>query len=113
MADAPAPITISGDPERAADVVAALAEIVDPEMSLDIVNLGLVYGVAAGADEVVVTMTMTSAACPVAELIVADIEERLSALLPGGVAVRVEIVWDPPWSPERMSPRARSAMGWD
>lgn len=113
MTDDSTPITMSGDLERAAQVVDALTDVVDPEMSLDIVNLGLVYDVAAAASEVTVTMTMTSAACPVTELIVADIEERLAALLPEGVAVRVDIVWEPPWTPERMSARARSAMGWD
>jgi len=113
MTDDIAPITTTGDREQAAQVIAALRDVVDPEMALDIVSLGLVYGVAADAQEVAVTITMTSAACPVAELIVADIEERLAALLPDGGDVRVEIVWDPPWSPERMSPRARSAMGWD
>lgn len=109
----PAPITIAGDPERAATIIEALAEVVDPEMSLDIVALGLIYGVTAAEREVVVTMTMTSAACPVAELIVADIEERLAAQWGDDMAVRVAIVWEPPWSPERMSAGARSAMGWD
>lgn len=113
MADDRSPIAMSGDRARAATVVAALADVVDPEMSLDIVALGLVYAVAADDREVLVTMTMTSAACPVAELIVADIEERLAECLPGDVAVRVAIVWEPPWTPERMSARARSAMGWD
>ncbi len=113
MSDDRAPITTSGDLERAEEVIAALADVVDPEMSLDIVAIGLVYDVAAGDKDVSVTMTMTSAACPVTELIVAEVEERLATLLPHDVAVRVEIVWWPPWTPERMSGRARSAMGWD
>jgi len=103
----------SGDDSLRDAVEQALRGVVDPEMCLNIVDLGLVYRVAIDNERASLDITMTSAACPVAELIVADIEEALSAVLPPGSAIEVSLVWEPPWTPERMSPRARSAMGWD
>ena len=91
----------------------ALHRVVDPEMSLDIVELGLVYGVALQPGRADVRITMTSAACPVAEMIVEDVERELGAALGRDTAVSVDLVWNPPWGPERMSERARAAMGWD
>ncbi len=94
-------------------VVSALRRVVDPEMALNIVDLGLVYGVDLDADAVRVRLTMTSAACPVAEMIVDDVVAQLGRSLGPDVQVQPELVWDPPWGPERMSAAARSAMGWD
>jgi metal-sulfur cluster biosynthetic enzyme len=103
----------TGDPALRERVVQALHRVIDPEMALDVVELGLVYSVHATAAAARVRVTMTSAACPVSELIVDDIGEVLRAELGSGADVQVELVWDPPWGPERMSLRARSAMGWD
>jgi len=89
----------------------ALATVVDPEMAINIVDLGLVYGVDVAGDRIAVRLTMTSAACPVAELIIDDIEAALSAAL-GSVTVDVALCWDPPWTPERMSDAARDSLGW-
>ncbi|MGE5097297.1 MAG: metal-sulfur cluster assembly factor [Betaproteobacteria bacterium] len=102
----------SGDESLRPAIVEALGRVIDPEMALDILSLGLVYGVDATRERVKVRLTMTSAACPMGELIVADIEDALREAL-GPVAIEVEMCWDPPWSPERMSPEARSAMGWE
>jgi metal-sulfur cluster biosynthetic enzyme len=90
----------------------ALARVVDPEMAIDIVALGLVYGVDVAPGRVGVRITMTSAACPVAELIMEDIAAILKSEFGESLDVEVELVWDPPWTPERMSGRARDAMGW-
>ena len=90
----------------------ALREVVDPEVGMNIVDLGLVYAVAIGDDGVCVDITMTSAACPMAELIVEDARAAVAALLPPQVPVDVRLVWDPPWTPERMSPLARETFGW-
>jgi metal-sulfur cluster biosynthetic enzyme len=110
----PAPgFAFSGPPAWAPRVRDALAEVVDPEMALDIVNLGLVYGVAATPERVDVSLTMTSAACPVTELIVEDVRAVLARTLGPAVDIAVEVVWQPPWSPQRMSPAARAALGWD
>ena len=101
-----------GDPALASELTAALKRVIDPEMALDVVELGLIQRVEAAADATRVRLTMTSAACPVAEHIVEDVGHELRAARPG-VPVDVELVWDPPWTPERMSASARSAMGWE
>ena len=90
----------------------ALSRVVDPEAGVNIVDLGLVYGIEVSPRSVQVRMTMTSAACPMTELIVDDMHEQLAAVLPPDVAIDVELVWDPPWTPERMSEVARSVFGW-
>ena len=101
-----------GDPALAPALAKALKRVIDPEMALDVVELGLVYRVEAAPQATRVRLTMTSAACPVAEHIVEEVGHELRSARPG-VPVDVELVWDPPWSPERMSASARSAMGWD
>jgi metal-sulfur cluster biosynthetic enzyme len=103
----------AGDAVLRPAVEKALHRVIDPEMSLDIVELGLVYRVAVGEGRADVRITMTSAACPVAEMIMEDVEYELGEAFGEGTAIHVELVWDPPWGPERMSARARSAMGWD
>jgi metal-sulfur cluster biosynthetic enzyme len=90
----------------------ALRQVVDPEAGMNIVDLGLVYDVASGDDGVVVQMTMTSAACPMTEMIVDEAVAALEQALPRGTAVQVTLVWDPPWTPERMSEVARGHFGW-
>ena len=107
------PFEYAGDAARGDRIAAALKGVIDPEMSLGILSLGLVYAVDASADPVRVRMTMTSAACPVIEMIVADVEEAMQGALPAGTPVEVDVVWDPPWEPSRMSAQARYAMGWD
>ena len=103
----------TGDPGLQPAILAALHRVIDPEMSLDIIEVGLVYAVTARPGVVVVRVTMTSAACPVAELIVDEITVELRHELGADVAVDVDLVWEPPWTPERMSDRAREIMGWD
>jgi metal-sulfur cluster biosynthetic enzyme len=94
------------------EVMRALEGVIDPEMAVDIVALGLVYGVTAAPGRIEVRITMTSAACPVAELIVDDIRRTLEERFGDATEVEVELTWEPPWSPERMSESARDAMGW-
>ena len=102
----------SGDPALRPAVEAALGRVVDPEMALDILALGLVYRVEVGPTEACVTITMTSAACPVAGLILDEVVQEVERALPGR-DVHAELCWDPAWTPERMSEAARAAMGWD
>jgi len=90
----------------------ALQQVVDPEVAMSIVDVGLVYGVDVDAEQVRVRLTMTSAACPVIDVIVGDVEAELDRVLPPRLGVSVELVWEPPWTAERMSPRARAFMGW-
>lgn len=113
MSELPSDIETAGDPQTIGIVLSALREVVDPEMSLGILDIGLVYCVAESEGSILIRLTMTSAACPMAELIVRDIEDRVHALLGADASVTVELCWDPPWTPDRMSLRARAAMGWD
>lgn len=105
-------IPYEGDPDLRDVVMHALATVVDPEMGLGVVDVGLVYGVRVEPSRVHVRLTMTSAACPVAEVVVDEVESAIAAALPDARPVEVELCWDPPWTPERMSERARRAMGW-
>ncbi len=90
----------------------ALTKVVDPEVAMSIVDVGLIYGVEVTAEKVHVLITMTSAACPVTDLIVEEVETELDRIAPPELLVHVELAWDPPWTMERMSQRARRFMGW-
>lgn len=90
----------------------ALHTVIDPELGLDVVSLGLVYGVDVRDDDVTVTLTMTTPACPLGEQLVEDTKRCLLAV-DGVRNVEVNLVWEPPWTPDRMSDRARRALGWD
>ena len=79
---------------------------------MSIVDLGLVYGIAVEAGKVRVEMTMTSPACPVAPYIVEESTAAIRAMAPEGTDVEVELVWEPPWTPELMSPEAQKRFGW-
>jgi metal-sulfur cluster biosynthetic enzyme len=102
----------SGPEPLRAPIDAALRAVVDPEIALSIVDVGLVYGVSATPGRVDVTLTTTSAACPVAATLADDVVEALTAALPPGAAVEVALAWTPAWSPARLSARAREALGW-
>jgi metal-sulfur cluster biosynthetic enzyme len=91
----------------------ALRAVYDPELGLDIVALGLVYDLRAEGDRVVVEMTLTTPGCPVSESLPDQAAEAVaSALGPGGAArVDVQVVWEPPWTPERLSDDAADRLG--
>lgn len=93
-------------------IVDALTRVVDPELALNIVDIGLVYGVTCHDDALRLRMTMTTAACPVTDVIAEEAEAELARALPPGTRVQVDVVWEPEWTPERMSERARRFMGW-
>ncbi|MFD2681260.1 metal-sulfur cluster assembly factor [Bacillus seohaeanensis] len=89
----------------------ALEQVVDPELGIDIVNLGLVYGVDMDDNGVTtVTMTLTSMGCPLAGTIVDQVKAALSDI-PEVKETEVDIVWNPPWSKEKMSRYAKIALG--
>lgn len=102
----------SGPQELLPVIVGALERVVDPEVAMNIVDVGLVYGVVVKDSRIDVDVTMTSAACPVTDVIVEDIETQLDRDLPGDMLIHVELVWEPPWTPDRMSDSARGFMGW-
>ncbi|MBK8170857.1 MAG: metal-sulfur cluster assembly factor [Sandaracinaceae bacterium] len=89
----------------------ALSEVLDPELGISIVELGLVYDVRVHEQRVEIDLTMTSAACPLSEQLMDEVESRLQAL-DAFDEVSVNLVWDPPWSPDRMSEAARRDLGW-
>jgi FeS assembly SUF system protein len=92
-------------------VVDALREIFDPEIPVNIYDLGLIYGVDVNPEaDVVVTMTLTTPHCPVAESMPAEVELRVSSV-PGVRDAEVNLVWDPPWDPAKMSDEARLELG--
>jgi metal-sulfur cluster biosynthetic enzyme len=96
-----------------ADVKRALQGVEDPEAGMSVVDLGLVYAIALEPGRVRVEMTMTSPACPAAPYLVDEAAAAIRAVAPEGVDVHVDLVWEPPWTPERMSAEARSKFGWD
>lgn len=92
-------------------VITALKEIFDPEIPVNIYDLGLVYGVeVADNAHVVVTMTLTTPHCPVAESMPGEVELRVGAV-PGVGSAEVNLVWDPPWDPQKMSDEAKLELG--
>lgn len=92
-------------------VIAALREIFDPEIPVNIYDLGLIYGVDVSPEgSVVVTMTLTTPHCPVAESMPAEVELRVEAV-PGVRDAEVNLVWDPAWDPQKMSDDAKLELG--
>jgi metal-sulfur cluster biosynthetic enzyme len=87
----------------------ALAEVEDPEMPINIVDLGLVYGVHIDRGRVRVDLTFTAMGCPATDLLVADIRDRLAAE-PGVTSVELNVVWNPPWTAARLSPAGRETL---
>ncbi len=93
------------------DVIAALKEIYDPEIPVNIYDLGLIYGVEVDDEsDVTVTMTLTTPHCPVAETMPGEVELR-AASVPGVRDAEVNLVWDPPWGPDKMTDEARLELG--
>jgi FeS assembly SUF system protein len=92
-------------------VIAALREIYDPEIPVNIYDLGLVYGVEVDENaDATITMTLTTPHCPVAESMPGEVELRVASV-PGIRDVEVNLVWDPPWGPHKMSDEARLELG--
>jgi FeS assembly SUF system protein len=92
-------------------VIDALKDIYDPEIPVNIYDLGLIYGVDVNPEaDVVVTMTLTTPHCPVAESMPGEVELRVASV-PGVRDAEVNLVWDPPWDPAKMSDEARLELG--
>lgn len=92
-------------------IIDALKDIFDPEIPVNIYDLGLIYGVeVTEGGHAVVTMTLTTPHCPVAESMPGEVELRVSAV-PGIATADVNLVWDPPWDPQKMSDDAKLELG--
>ncbi len=105
MAQPDSPPTPTSD-----EVKAVLRRVKDPELNLNIVDLGLVYDVRVDGSAVAVDVTLTSPGCPSGAEIMAEAEQQLRAM-PGVTTVQLNLVWTPFWTPERMEPRVRAYMG--
>ena len=91
-----------------ADVEEALRDVVDPELGINVVDLGLVYGVTVdGQNHAVIDMTLTSAACPLTDVIEDQTEQSLEGLVAG---YRVNWVWMPPWGPDKITDDGREQL---
>jgi FeS assembly SUF system protein len=104
-------VTGGGDPELRSRVIAALKEIYDPEIPLNIYDLGLIYRIDIDPDtKTSIDMTLTSPNCPVAESLPGEVENAAKAV--DGIGdVQLELVWDPPWDMDRLGEAARLELG--
>ncbi len=92
-------------------ILLALKQVVDPELGINVVDLGLVYHAARVGDGIDVALTMTTPSCPLGEMIVEEARMALHDPFPDAENIRVELVWDPPWTPDRVSEDARRQLG--
>ena len=102
-------MTETTTPANVADVEEALRDVVDPELGINVVDLGLVYGIAVDSGVATIDMTLTSAACPLTDVIE---DQARSALVSGGLVddVRINWVWMPPWGPEKITEDGREQL---
>jgi len=93
------------------EVIGVLKKCYDPEIPINIVDLGLVYNVDIQEEKVLVRMTLTAPGCPASSYISTDVKRKIEGL-PGVKEATVQVVWDPPWTPEKMSETAKKQFGW-
>src|SRR5512139_4048947 len=94
-----------------ADILTTLKTVIDPELGINIVDLGLIYHAERSAKGIDIALTMTTPACPLGEMMSEEIKLVLRNRFPDAADVRVDIVWDPPWSPDLMSEESRRQLG--
>ncbi|MGD8496471.1 MAG: metal-sulfur cluster assembly factor [Gemmatimonadales bacterium] len=97
-------------PEIQGKILESLKGVIDPELGLNIVDLGLVYDIDVDEDKATVTMTLTSPGCPAGGMIMSGAQEAASSV-EGVDAAVVNLVWKPFWTPERIDPDVRAALG--
>ncbi|UNK19231.1 metal-sulfur cluster assembly factor [Paenibacillus sp. N3/727] len=103
-------LTIYSDSGRMERILDRLREVYDPELGINIIDLGLVYEVRCAQEEVCVVMTLTTPGCPMHDMMVSGVESALSEL-PDVADVHVQVVWEPQWTPEMMSNDAKEELG--
>jgi metal-sulfur cluster biosynthetic enzyme len=112
MPEAPAQRTVSDSEPTVEDLEEAMRDVVDPELGINVVDLGLVYGIQAEGGVATIDMTLTSAACPLTDVI----EDQARAALTGGPGgglvedIRINWVWMPPWGPEKITEDGREQL---
>src|SRR5438445_10620597 len=102
-------VSFRGGPVTEAQVVGAIQDCFDPEIPLNIYDLGLIYAIDIDESAIAVKMTLTSQGCPSARTIPEDVRRKIAALGPANV--HVDVVWDPPWHPSRISPDGKQKLG--
>jgi metal-sulfur cluster biosynthetic enzyme len=90
----------------------ALTQVIDPEVGMNIVDLGLVYDIRVAAERIEADITMTTPACPMSSMIADQVREVISTEVPAGIEVVVTLVWEPAWDASMMSEHAREHFGW-
>jgi metal-sulfur cluster biosynthetic enzyme len=94
-----------------ADVLECLLEVMDPEIGLSVVDLGLVYQATQDGDGIRVALTLTTRACPLGEMILEDTRERLARRFKDSPSISVTLVWNPPWKPDLITDRGLELLG--
>ncbi|SDB92398.1 metal-sulfur cluster assembly factor [Paraburkholderia lycopersici] len=101
------------DTNEEREIREALRSVIDPEVGVNIVDLGLVYGIARRADGLKIDITMTSPACPMSQMVIDEVRAVAEEMVSDDTTVEVELVWDPAWAPAMMSEPARQVLGWE
>jgi metal-sulfur cluster biosynthetic enzyme len=94
------------------DILQALRAVNDPEVGVNIVDLGLIYSTEVQSDKVRIVMTMTTPACPMHSYLAEEVREAILTLDEEVERVDVQLVWDPPWSPQMISEKGKRQLGW-
>lgn len=100
-------------PVKTEQVMDALRTVVDPEVGINVVDLGLVYDCEVKDRNITVIMTMTTPACPLGSYLQQSAEQAIRARLPEAMAVEITTVWQPVWAPSMMSQDAKQQLGWE
>ena len=93
------------------EILDVLRDVIDPEIGINIADLGLVYSAEEKDGEIIVTMTMTTAACPMGNMLRDQARDAIKKRFPEAKSVNVELVWTPPWNPDMMSEAAKRKLG--
>ncbi len=92
-------------------VRSALENVIDPELGINVVDLGLIYNILIEEKKIAIDMTLTTPGCPLAGMLAGNVEQALREAFPD-MEVEVSLVWDPPWSPEMLSEEAKAQLGY-
>lgn len=90
----------------------ALRNVIDPEAGMNIVDLGLIYGIDIAPGSVRIAMTMTTPACPMSAMIMEDATQEIRSVVPDTTEIDVQLVWEPPWNASMLSAHAKEHFGW-
>ncbi len=92
-------------------ITSCLENVIDPELGINIVDLGLIYNIHVNGNKISVDMTLTTPGCPMAGMLAGSVEQAVRQAFEG-TDVEVSLIWDPPWTPDRLSDAARQQLGY-